>query len=112
VRQCHKGLDPWKEKSKNQKCFSNVTTSRADYKVKMTRKSIQIMEVEVTFMQKGVYEVVIMINASSIHVSKPSLWFEDGMEVRCKYQPTSINFEGYPFEKIEKTYRVKFLPMI
>lgn len=52
-----------------------------NYEVKMTWKSIQIMEVEVTFMQKSVYEVVIMINASSIHVSKPSLWFEHGMEV-------------------------------
>ena len=47
----------------------------------MTWKSIQVVEVEVTFMEKSVYEVVIMINTSSIHVSKPSLWFEDGMEV-------------------------------
>jgi hypothetical protein len=67
----------------NENMFSNDTkkTSRADHEAKMTWKSIQVVEVEVTFMEKSVYEVVIMINASSIHVSKPSLWFEDGMEV-------------------------------
>ena len=59
-----------------------VKTARVDYKAKMTWMNIQIVEVEFTFMQKSVYEVVIMINASSIHFSKSSLWFEERVGVR------------------------------
>lgn len=61
-----------------------VKTARVDYKAKMTWMNIQIVEVELTFMQKSVYEVVIMINASSIHFSKSSLWFKERVGVRDK----------------------------
>ena len=68
--------------------YSQVTTfvkiARVDSKAKMTWANIQIVEVEVTFMQKSVYEVVIMINASSIHFPKSSLWFEERVGVRDK----------------------------
>lgn len=66
--------------------YSQVITfakiARVDYKAKMTWMNIQIVEVVLTFMQKSVYEVVIMINASSIHFSKSSLWFEGKVGVR------------------------------